>query len=142
MKWTRKSSYNSHMRILGFFNAVVLSVTLSLVLAACGGTGGGAIDANSSSSGGTPNPSLTTPNAAVLAWDAVTATNLAGYRVYFGTAPGSYLQSFGQGLSVGKVTTYTLMGLSNGMRYYFAVTAIDASGNESVYSNETFKDIP
>jgi hypothetical protein len=84
----------------------------------------------------------TISNSATLAWDAVTATNLSGYRVYYGTAPGTYQQAAGQGISVGNVTTYTLMGLSSGTRYYFAVTAFDTQGNESGYSNETFKDIP
>jgi len=88
----------------------------------------------------TPPPSLS--NSAVLAWDAVTVPNLSGYRVYFGTAPGTYLQSVGQGISVGNVTTFTVMGLASGTRYYFAVTDFDTLGGESSYSNEVFKDIP
>ena len=88
----------------------------------------------------TPPPSLS--NSAVLAWDAVTVPSLSGYRVYFGTAPGTYLQSLGQGISVGNVITYTVMGLASGTRYYFAVTDFDTLGNESSYSNEVFKDIP
>jgi chitodextrinase len=88
----------------------------------------------------TPPPSLS--NSAVLAWDAATVPSLSGYRVYFGTAPGTYLQSLGQGISVGNVTTYTAMGLASGTRYYFAVTDFDTLGNESSYSNEVFKDIP
>jgi len=90
--------------------------------------------------GSTPPPPPS--NSADLAWDAVTAPNLSGYRVYFGTAPGTYLQALGQGTSVGNVTTYTLTGLASGSRYYFAVTAFDALGIESDYSNEIFKDIP
>src|SRR5205807_2483880 len=81
-------------------------------------------------------------NSADLAWDAVTGPNLSGYRVYFGTAPGTYLQPLGQGISVGNVTTYTMIGLASGTRYYFAVTDFDILGNESSYSNEVFKDIP
>jgi fibronectin type 3 domain-containing protein len=88
----------------------------------------------------TPPPSPS--NSASLAWDAVTALNLSGYRVYFGTAPGTYLQSVGQGVSVGNVTTYTITGLASGSRYYFAVTDFDTLGQESSYSNEVFKDIP
>src|SRR6266513_2595521 len=38
---------------------------------------------------------------ATLAWDAVTAQILSGYRIYYGTAPGTYLQSAGQGLNMG-----------------------------------------
>jgi len=81
-------------------------------------------------------------NSADLAWDAVTVPNPSGYRVYFGTAPGKYLQPLGQGISVGNVTTYTMIGLASGNRYYFAVTEFDSLGQESAYSNEVFKDIP
>jgi uncharacterized repeat protein (TIGR02543 family) len=81
-------------------------------------------------------------NATTLAWDPpVVAVNPASYRLYFGSAPGTYQQPYGQGISMGNVTTYTLMGLSSGT-YYFAVTAVDSLGNESAYSNEAYKDIP
>ena len=79
---------------------------------------------------------------AILAWDAASATNLSGYRIYYGTAPGTYLQALGQGLAVGNVTTYTVTGLSRGTRYYFAVTAFDSSNKESTFSTAVFKDIP
>jgi chitodextrinase len=80
---------------------------------------------------------------ATLAWNAVAAGNLSGYRVYYGTAPGTYLQPKGAGLPVAaNVTTFTVTGLSSGTRYYFAVTAFDALNNESVYSSEVIKDIP
>ena len=81
-------------------------------------------------------------NSASLEWDPVAAPNINGYRVYFGNAPGTYLQPLGQGISVGNVTTYTLLGLSSATRYYFVVTATDTLNNESAYSNEVFKDIP
>lgn len=80
-------------------------------------------------------------NTATLAWDAVAAPSLIGYRVYYGNASGTYLQPLGSGIDVGNVTTYVVTNLSTGTRYYFAVTAYDAS-NESEYSNEVFKDIP
>jgi cellulose 1,4-beta-cellobiosidase len=86
----------------------------------------------------TPPPS----NSASLEWDSVTVPNLSGYRIYFGTAPGTYLQSPGQGFSVGNVTDYTMIGLASGSQYYFAVTAFDTLGIESPYSNEVFKNIP
>lgn len=81
-------------------------------------------------------------NATTLAWDPPAASaNPAGYRLYFGSASGTYQQPYGQGISVGNITTYTLMGLSSGT-YYFAVTAVDSLGKESAYSNEAFKNIP
>jgi len=86
----------------------------------------------------TPPPS----NSASLEWDSVTTPNLSGYRVYFGTAPGTYLQSPGQGISVGDVTDYIMTGLASGSRYYFAVTAFDTLSQESPYSNEVFRDVP
>jgi chitodextrinase len=102
-----------------------------------------AVDAAGNASGTSAAASATTvaPNTATLVWDPVTAPNLSGYRVYYGTAQGTYLQPAGQGLNVGNVTTYTVTGLSNGTRYFFAVTAFDMM-NESAFSNEVFKDIP
>jgi hypothetical protein len=83
----------------------------------------------------------TTPaGTAELAWDAVSDSRVAGYRVYYGTTPGVYLQSPGAGLDAGMDTTYTVSGLTSGIRYYFAVTAYGAG--ESAYSNEVIKDIP
>ena len=103
-----------------------------------------AIDAAGNASGTSTAASATTlaPNTATLAWDAVTAPSLSGYRIYYGTAPGTYFQSVGGGVDVGNVTTYTVTGLSSGLRYYFAATAYDSKGDETGYSNEVFKDIP
>jgi hypothetical protein len=81
-------------------------------------------------------------NTVTLAWDPVTHPNLVGYRVYFGTAPGTYSQATGNGVNVGSATTHTVTGLSSGTRYYFAVTAYDAANSESPFSNEVFLDAP
>lgn len=67
-----------------------------------------------------------------LVWDANTEPELAGYKVYSGTVSGTYPTS----VSVGNVTTYTVLNLTDGVVYYFAVTALDSFGNESGYSNE------
>ena len=102
------------------------------MLIACGGSSGSATNATGATAG-----------AATLAWDAVTDPNLQGYRVYYGTFSGKYLQSPGQGLPVGDgTTTYQVTGLSTGATYYFAVTAYDLQGDESTYSNEVLKVIP
>jgi len=94
----------------------------------------------SQTSGGTNTAPITNNNSATLAWDPIVAGGLSGYRVYYGTAPGTYLQPLGQSLPAGNVTTYTVTGLSRGTRYYFAVTAVDAAGNESGFSQEVFKE--
>jgi hypothetical protein len=66
-----------------------------------------------------------------LSWDANSQANLAGYKVYYGTASHSYDTS----IYVGNTTTYAVASLNPGT-YYFAVTAWDTSGNESGFSNE------
>ena len=102
-----------------------------------------AIDAAGNASGVSNAASATTlaaNNTATLAWDAVTGAS--GYRIYYGTAPGTYFQSRGAGVDVGNVTTFTVTGLGSSTRYYFAVTAYDASNNESTYSNEISRTLP
>jgi hypothetical protein len=66
-----------------------------------------------------------------LAWDANSETDLAGYKVYYGTASRTY----GTPIIIGTQTTYTVTGLAPGT-YYFAVTAYNTSSLESGFSNE------
>jgi hypothetical protein len=77
-----------------------------------------------------------------LTWAAPATADVATYRVYYGTAPRAYFQALGNGVSVGSATTYTASNLSRGITHYFAVTAIDSSGNESDFSTEVSKQIP
>jgi hypothetical protein len=74
-----------------------------------------------------------------LTWAAATDPNVTGYRVYFGNAPRSYAQSLGAGINTGTTPSYNVTSLQSGKLYYFAVTAIDAAGNESPFSNEVNK---
>ncbi len=67
-----------------------------------------------------------------IAWDPNTEADLAGYKVYVGTSPGTYPQT----IDVGHVTTFTISDLTDGETCYFAVTAYDIFGNESGFSNE------
>jgi chitinase len=73
-----------------------------------------------------------------LAWDAVSDPDLAGYRLYYGYASGSYSVTLG----VGKATTAALSGLDAGRTYYFAATAYDVYGDESDFSNEVSYVVP
>jgi len=73
-----------------------------------------------------------TTNSATLQWAGNSESDLAGYKVYQGTTVGSY----GLSSDVGMVTTHTASNLQAGLTYYFAITAYDASGNESPPSNE------
>ncbi len=69
--------------------------------------------------------------------DGTPLTDLAGYKIYFGTSSGNYTQN----IDVGNVTSYAVTNLSTGTAYYFATTAYDASSNESSFSNEVSKTI-
>ena len=57
-----------------------------------------------------------------LAWDP--SSTATGYIVFWGTQPGSYVNS----LDVGNQTTQQITGLQNGTAYYFVVRAYDGAG--------------
>jgi len=76
-----------------------------------------------------------------LQWDAVAVSGVTGYKIYYSSdSPEAPLNGSGayEGASpvdVHNQTTATLTGLDSSKSYYFAVTAYDAAGNESDYSN-------
>jgi hypothetical protein len=77
--------------------------------------------------------------AIALAWDANLQANVAGYKLYYGTASRSYPDSVDTGSlapSAGGTVRYTITGLAPGQIYYIAATAYDASKAESNLSNE------
>ena len=114
---------------------------LALVLSSCGG-GGGDAPATQVATPPCGGGSTTSSSGTVtIVWDQLTVANLSGYRLYYGTAPGTYLQPKGQGLDAGNITAYTISGLNRGARYFFAVTAYDAADVESPFSNEVCKDV-
>ena len=61
--------------------------------------------------------------------------------MYYGTVSRNYSQAFGSG-EFAAASTYVVTGLPSGRTYYFAVTAVDAAGAESGFSNEATKAIP
>ena len=65
-----------------------------------------------------------------------------GYRVYWGTSSRTYNQALGNGMPVNAGTSHVLANLPAGRTYYFAVTARDANGTESAFSDEASKTIP
>jgi hypothetical protein len=68
-----------------------------------------------------------------LQWDANTEPDLAGYKIYQGTASGVY----GEPIPVSKdLTEHTLTGLPDNVFLYFVMTAHDTEGLESDFSNE------
>jgi hypothetical protein len=85
-----------------------------------------------------PPPPLPPPStSATLMWSPNGETDLAGYKVYIGNAPGAY----GPPITIGKQTSYTVGNLQLGNTYYFALSAYDTSGNESALSTVASKSI-
>jgi hypothetical protein len=92
---------------------------------------------SSSTTGGGPGPGPS-GESVTLAWeepseseDGSALADLAGYKVYDGISSGSYTAV----TDVGDATLFTSDPYPAGT-YYFAVTAYDAWGNESDFSNE------
>ncbi len=113
----------------------ILAVTL---LVSCGGNGNG----KQLSVRGVPG----SVGAAELSWliptqrvDHSPLTNLAGFNVYFGIAPGLYTDTIR--IDNPSVNIYLVEQLDPGTTYFFAVTAFDADAIESDFSNEVSKAI-
>lgn len=87
-----------------------------------------------------PNPAAVSPmpvtiskrGSLSLAWNPSADISVVGYRIYFGTNSGIYMQT----VRVGNTTSATLNGLEEGTKYFVTVTAYDAIGLESSNSNE------
>jgi hypothetical protein len=134
----------------------VLLMGVSIIMGCGGGSGSsepGAL-ATPDGSGGNNAPGSGTGNlppdgggaaagTATLSWnapltneDGTALKDLGGYRVHYGTSPGTYSTT----VDVGKVTSCTIGSLLPGT-YYMTVTAYNAAGVESGYSNEVVKTV-
>ncbi|UCD19748.1 MAG: hypothetical protein JSU64_01005 [candidate division WOR-3 bacterium] len=82
--------------------------------------------------------SITGDEEVLLVWYQNTEPDLAGYRVY------RSLEPLGLYYEVGETNLDYFLdyGLTNGVTYYYAVTAFDYKGNESEFSYEIVYDTP
>jgi len=67
-----------------------------------------------------------------LTWEPSSSPDVAGYKIYYGTASRTYTNS----ITIGNITSYTITDLTEKQTYYITITAYDFSNNESSYSNE------
>ena len=117
---------------------------VSLIVTSLFGCGGGGANLDGSTSNNSDQTATIT-----LAWDAPTtntdgsslnpATDLSQYKIYYGTTSLTYTQVVDV-TNPGTPTISQTLNLSPGT-YYFSVTTVDASGQESSYSNEVMKTI-
>ncbi len=73
-----------------------------------------------------------------VTWDANSEDDLAGYKVFYGTASRSYSDS----TILGRTTTFSLGNIEAGKTYYFVIKAYDTSGNDSAPSEEVSIFVP
>ena len=74
-----------------------------------------------------------------LSWNASTST-VSGYNVYRSTVSGTGYTKVNPSLV--PALAYTDSTVQNATTYYYVTTAVDSSGNESLYSNDTQAIIP
>jgi hypothetical protein len=72
-----------------------------------------------------------TGDAVRVAWAAASESDVLGYRVFWGTSPGTWMGS----ADAGDGVFHTVHGLSAGVTYYFSVAAYDICGHESALAS-------
>ncbi len=117
---------------------VFLILILALVLTGCGGGSRGrdaSVGGNDVSENETNQPET---GSITLLWntpitneDGSPLTDLAGYRVYYGTSSSNLTDS----IDIGNETEAVVNNLQPGVTYYIAITSYNTSGNESNYSD-------
>ncbi len=134
-------------RMTSGFHAFSLAAVLIAVSALAGCGSGNVSSTDVQPSAGTqptstqPSSAQSATGSASLTWAAPTTntdgtplTDLAGFKVYYGTTPGVY-----QSIDVGAATSYEITGLDVGQTYYFTVTAYDTAGVESNFASTVSK---
>jgi hypothetical protein len=131
----------------------LLAVSLAMFLSACGSDSDGI--AGTTTSGSTSTPSSTSSGSGAtggtttgsfdLTWTApvsradgtpLALSEIAGYRVYYGTSAGNYPNHID--ITNGTLQSATLTGVPVGT-YYVAMTTYDTSGLQSSYSAPVIK---
>lgn len=81
-----------------------------------------------------------TAHSVTLSWTASISPGVAGYHVYRATRThGPYVRINSEPVTT---TSYQDPDVLGGRTYYYVVTALDASANESAYSNEAAAPVP
>lgn len=124
----------------------VLLVFAAALLAACAGGDSDSNSRNEARDSGSNGQLPTNLGAASLSWlpptdktDGSPLTDLAGYRIYWGRTQAGFQHS--ATVDNPGISAYVVEGLAPG-QWRFAVTAFDAQGIESGFSNTAVKVIP
>lgn len=125
------------------FKKLLIYTTLLVLLNGCGGSTGSDSETDATSSSTRNGP--VGDGTALVSWTAPSQntdnsalTDLAGFKIYFGTFPGEYDNS----ITVNSVGLSSVLVENLGTAdWFFVVTAFNSSGIESAYSKEVFKTI-
>ena len=139
---TTFSSSASYSRVITLKFRADSATTLRVTYTQTAGTGTISMQAAALSQAVVSQPADT----AILTWkppalneDGSALADLAAFKVYWGTTPGTYSQS--TKISSATARSYTVSGLTKGT-WYFVVTALNSKGVESPYSNVWSKTVP
>jgi hypothetical protein len=82
---------------------------------------------------------VVTKGSLVVSWaaptqneDNSTFTDVSFYKLYYGTSSGHYINA----ITVGNASSYALTGLDRNQTYFFAVSVVNSTGDESPKSPE------
>jgi len=78
-----------------------------------------------------------------VAWSPNTESNIAGYKIHYGTSPGKYNQTIDVGNPINKENTQceTTLDLTSGTKYFISISAYDINNKESTYSKEIVEEV-
>lgn len=74
----------------------------------------------------------------VISWNPSDVSAVAGYKIYYGTSSGNYMNV----VDAGNATNVTITSLVEGASFYFAAKTYDAFNNESLLSDEVVGYVP
>jgi len=78
----------------------------------------------------------------VLTWDKPNDTRVTGYKVFYGLAESDFKSATKKTINSPEQTSCNIYGLEDGNTYGFAAKSFDKNGNESVFSEVIFYDVP
>lgn len=129
---------------MGVLFRVISAAALGLLLATTGCSGGGSNEPDPPAEDTTPPPApsglqATSGDSEIeLRWSAVSASDLDGYNIYRSTSSiGSVSGLTPLNSAPRSEASFTDTSVSNGTTYYYRVTAVDNSDNESSPTGES-----
>ncbi|HEX9110084.1 MAG TPA: hypothetical protein VF845_01300 [Terriglobales bacterium] len=81
-----------------------------------------------------------TQHSVALNWNASTGPGVVGYNVFRGSVSGGPYSQINPALEAS--TAYTDNSVAAGQTYYYVITAVDGSDNQSGYSDQVLAVIP